>query len=344
MEEHSIEANKLGLYKWLADEGNEADRIKRDTPVMVVMGNPPYSGESRNTGKWIQKLVDTYKLDDKGEKIPDTKWVNNDYVKFIRLGQEFVNKNKEGILAYINDNSFLDSLTFKGMRWNLLRSFDEIYIIDLHGNSRGGITTDGTKDENVFDIMQGVSINIFVKAGKKLPDELADVYHYDLFGVRQDKYDYLITNLLSSLKFSKLKPHGPNYFFVPKDFSLKDEYDKGINIQNIFTLNGVGICSKRDDFTMHCTKESLVSTISNFISLENEVAHEYYKLGKDTDWKILEAKKDLTNSPDFTKIARTIRLLIMCILIKYLEENGTDPETAQNFAHSFFSKIRNIAL
>jgi predicted helicase len=150
--------------RWLSDEANEAARIKREAPVMVILGNPPYSGESSNKGKWIEKLIEQYKKDDTGKTIANTKWLNNDYVKFIRLGQHFIEKNGEGILAFITDNSFLDSLTFNGMRYNLMQTFDKIYILNLHGNSLKQETApDGGKDENVFDIMQGVSINIFVK-------------------------------------------------------------------------------------------------------------------------------------------------------------------------------------
>ena len=159
---------KLAFAKWLTDEANEAATIKRDTPVMVILGNPPYSGESINKGKWIVKQIEQYKKDENGIAIENTKWLNNDYVKFIRLGQHFIEKNKDGILAFITDNSFLDSLTFHGMRYNLLKTFDKIYILNLHGNSLKKETVpDGGDDKNVFDIQQGVSINIFVKIGKK---------------------------------------------------------------------------------------------------------------------------------------------------------------------------------
>jgi predicted helicase len=155
---------KADFAKWLTDEANEAAQIKRDTPVMVILGNPPYSGESINKGKWILKQIEQYKKDENGITIENTKWLNNDYVKFIRLAQHFIEKNGEGIMAFITDNSFLDSLTFKGMRYNLLKSFDKIYILNLHGNSLKKETApDGLSDDNVFDIQQGVSINIFVK-------------------------------------------------------------------------------------------------------------------------------------------------------------------------------------
>ncbi|MCL1945813.1 MAG: N-6 DNA methylase [Chitinivibrionia bacterium] len=157
---------KTPFAQFLANEANEANKIKRDIPVMVVLGNPPYSGESQNNGKWIMNLINEYKKEHSGIKLQEKnpKWINDDYVKFIRLGQHFIEKNGEGILAFINNNGFLDNPTFRGMRYSLLNTFDKIYVLDLHGNSKKKETSpDGSKDENIFDIMQGVSINIFVK-------------------------------------------------------------------------------------------------------------------------------------------------------------------------------------
>jgi predicted helicase len=155
---------EIPFAKWLSDEANEASDIKQDVPVMVVLGNPPYSGVSQNNGKWITDKIEDYKYVDGVHFNEKKHWLQDDYVKFIRYGQYFVEKNGEGILAYINNHSFLDNPTFRGMRWKLLQTFDRIYILDLHGNAKKKETTpDGSKDENVFDIMQGVSINIFVK-------------------------------------------------------------------------------------------------------------------------------------------------------------------------------------
>ena len=152
---------------WLSTEANEANQIKRDAPVMCIIGNPPYSGESTNKGEWIMKLMEDYKKEPGGkEKLKERnpKWINDDYVKFIRLSSHFIEKNGEGILAFINPHGYLDNPTFRGMRWHLLKTFDKIYTIDLHGNSKKKeVCLDGSPDQNVFDIMQGVSINIFVK-------------------------------------------------------------------------------------------------------------------------------------------------------------------------------------
>ena len=133
-----------------------------------------------------------------------------------------MDRNNEGILAYVNNHSFIDNPSFRGMRWNLLRSFDKIYIIDLHGNSKKKeVAPDGGKDENVFDIQQGVSINIFVKTGRKAKNALAEVYHHDLYGRRETKYDYLSSHTVANIPFVKLQPSAPEYFFVPKNYGAK---------------------------------------------------------------------------------------------------------------------------
>jgi predicted helicase len=164
------DAPDLPLFNFLSAEANEANRIKRDAPVMVVMGNPPYSVSSSNKSKWIQNLLVDYKKDLNERNIQP---LSDDYIKFIRFGQHFIDKNGEGVLAYISNNSFIDGLIHRQMRKSLLQSFDEIYILDLHGNAKKKETApDGSKDENVFDIMQGVSINLFVKHNPVRPEPL----------------------------------------------------------------------------------------------------------------------------------------------------------------------------
>lgn len=297
---------------WLSDEADQANAIKRDTPVMVVIGNPPYSGESANKGDWIMNLMEDYKKEPGGnEKLKERnpKWINDDYVKFMRFGQHFINKNGEGILAFINPHGFLDNPTFRGMRWNLLKTYDKIYTIDLHGNSKKKETSpDGSIDQNVFDIMQGVSINLFVKTGKKKKEELAEVFHYDLFGKRESKYDFLTENSLKSIPYKKLQNIAPNYFFVDKDFDEQKDYDKGFSINALFFTNSVGIVTARDEFTIHNTKSIVRKTIETFLNLDDEAARTHFNLGKDVrDWQVNFARTDLQKhfpNPDkFVKIS-----------------------------------------
>ncbi len=285
---------------WLSTEANEANYIKRDTPVMCVMGNPPYSGESANKGKWIMDLMQDYKKEPGGEerlKERNSKWINDDYVKFLRYGQHFIEKNGSGVLAFINPHGFLDNPTFRGMRWNLLKTYDKIYTIDLHGNStKKEVCPDGSKDENVFDIKQGVAITIFVKTGKKNKNELGKVFHYDLFGKRDFKYDFLNENSINSIKYKELPNVAPMYFMVQKNFKAQKNYDKGFSISTLFTLNNVGIVTARDKFTIHESKENIINTINEFLSLEDEDARARFNLGKDVrDWQVNFAKKDLQN-------------------------------------------------
>ena len=205
---------------WLSSEANEANFIKRDSPVMCIIGNPPYSGESANKGEWIMKLMEDYKKEPGGkEKLKERnpKWINDDYVKFLRYGQHYIEKNGSGVLAFINPHGFLDNPTFRGMRWNLLKTYDKIYTIDLHGNAKKKeVSPDGSPDINVFDIEQGVSINLLVKTGNKKPTDLGKIFHFDLYGKRDFKYDFLSENSLKTVNFKELPNIAPNYFFPLK--------------------------------------------------------------------------------------------------------------------------------
>ena len=281
---------------WLSDEADQANAIKRETPVMVVMGNPPYSGISSNNGEWISKLIDDYKYID-GEYFNERKhWLNDDYVKFIRFGQHFIDKNGSGILAFINPHGFLDNPTFRGMRWNLLQSFDKIYTVDLHGNSLKKETApDGSIDQNVFDIMQGVSINLFVKTGIKKPKENGQVFHFDLYGKRELKYDFLLDNSLKTIDFKELKPEKPFMFFVKNENPLILDYEKGISLNELFKIKNTGVCSQRDSISMQNSELELKKVLDDFENLNEIEIRAKYNLSKDgRDWQVNFAKKNVT--------------------------------------------------
>ena len=259
LEEHHEQSGNL-FASYLANESKEADRVKKDVPVMVVMGNPPYAVSSSNKNEWIQNLIADYKKDLNERKIN----LDDDYIKFIRYGQHYIEKNGEGILAYISNNSFIDGIIHRQMRKSLLECFDKIYILDLHGNAKKKETApDGSKDENVFDIMQGVSINIFVKKKSK-SKKLADVYHYDLYGKRDFKYSFLDDNSLKTIKWEKLDYSEPNYFFVKKDFDVKNEYIDSFSTTEIFKLNSVGVVTSLDKVVLADNIESLAYQINNY--------------------------------------------------------------------------------
>ncbi len=234
---------ETSFASWLSAEANEANRIKKQTPLMVVLGNPPYAVSSSNRNDWIQGLIADYKKGLKETKLN----LDDDYIKFIRLGQHFVEKNGFGVLAYISNNSFLDGVTHRQMRKSLLQCFDQIYVLDLHGSARKKESDlEGLADQNVFDIMQGVSINIFVKTGKKAKGELGKVLHCDLQGKRQAKFDFLNENTLKSVKWQVLDFEEPYYFFVPKDFSLQTEYEEGFKVTDLFVTYNSGVKTDRD--------------------------------------------------------------------------------------------------
>jgi len=311
LEEHHKDTGTL-FANWLSTEANEANHIKRDTPVMCVIGNPPYSGESSNKGKWIMDLMQDYKKEPAGKKKlqeRNPKWINDDYVKFMRYGQHFIEKNGEGVLAFINPHGFLDNPTFRGMRWHLMKTYDTIYTIDLHGNSKKKeVAPDGGKDENVFDIQQGVSINFLIKKRDSKLDKLADVFHFDLYGKRQIKYDFLINYSLSSVSFVKVPNMEPNYFMTQKDFRAIKTYDKGFSINDFFQINSAGIVTARDEFTIQFSKRDVRSIIEKFLNLDDDSARKRFNLGKDVrDWTVKGARNDLISSgPDFSNIVKIV--------------------------------------
>ena len=293
---------------WLSAEANEANHIKRDTPVMCVIGNPPYSGESANKGEWIMSLMEDYKKEPGGKeklKEQNSKFINDDYVKFLRYGQHFIEKNGSGVLAFINPHGFLDNPTFRGMRWNLLKTYDKIYTIDLHGNSKKKETApDGNADVNVFDIMQGVSINIFVKTGKKKANELGKVFHFDLYGKREMKYDFLSDSSLKSVNFQELKPEKPFLFFVPKNNKGSKEYEKGFRVDELFSVNVTGVVTARDSFVIDFEKPILKKRMEEFSDInftDDSIRRKFfgnkkegkYLAGDSRGWKMVEARKTI---------------------------------------------------
>jgi predicted helicase len=286
-EAHAMSGLPL-FTQWIAEEANAASDIKKDAPVMVVLGNPPYSGHSANTGKWISNLLrgsDTqtgqktgnyFEVDGQplGEKNP--KWLNDDYVKFIRFAQWRIEQTGYGILAFISNNGYLDNPTFRGMRQSLMQTFDDIYILDLHGNSKKKERCpDGSEDKNVFDIQQGVAIGIFIKRTSK--DGLATVRHADLWGKREifektndenklvgGKYHWLAENDTKTTSWSQLEPQSPMYLYVPQDYMLKTEYGKLWVLTDIMPLNGVGMTTARDHAVIGFEKNTPLEKATTF--------------------------------------------------------------------------------
>lgn len=284
----------------IAEEAKEASKIKNEKPIMVVLGNPPYSVSSSNKGEWIQDLVKVYK---KGLNEQNINSLSDDYVKFIRFSEHFIEKNGSGIVAMITNNSFLDGITHRQMRKHLLESFDSIYILDLHGNSKKKESSpDGSKDANVFDIQQGVSINIFSrKSGEK--KNSGKVYHADLYGKRESKFDMLNNNNIKSIAWQELNYSDPYYFFVPKDFALEEEYNTGFKIDHLFIEFGSGIKFRKDNLLIknHFVIEDVQTLLEEMNTLSNEAIHSKYRFNDTSDWNLNEKKK-LFKSGDMANI------------------------------------------
>ncbi len=257
----------IGLVGAITKESEEASRIKHNTPIMVVMGNPPYSGESFNKGEYAMKLVAKYKFEPGGKvKLQERnpKWINDDYVKFIAFASDLIGKTGEGIVAMITNHGYLDNPTFRGMRWQLVNTFSTLYILDLHGNAKKKeVSPDGSPDKNVFDIQQGVSIMVGIK-NKSTKNKLSTVYRADLYGSRKTKFDWLNTNSLSSIKWDKINLREPSYLFVNKNENIQNEYEKGIKLNELFPVNNVGIVTSRDSFVIDTKRDTLYGRIFSF--------------------------------------------------------------------------------
>ncbi len=300
--ETDINLFTFGLQEALTEEAQAAAEVKRDYPIMVVLGNPPYSVSSQNAsievgtdGKrrktWIGKLLDDYK---KGLNERSFNSLSDDYVKFIRFAHHLIEKNGQGIIAMITNNSFLDGLTHRRMRECLLQTFDHIYVLDLHGSSkRKERAPNGSKDENVFDIMQGVGITLFVKTGSK--KKLGTVHHMDVFGERDSKYEWLDSHDVSNSNWQTLEVSEPNFFFVKKDFKLAKDYEKGLKINELMQVSNVGIKTHRDHVAIAFTRNEIESRIKDFkdASLSDDVIRTKYEIENTRDWNLEEARKSL---------------------------------------------------
>jgi predicted helicase len=328
LEEAEDISGLLGFGQFLSDEAKAANIVKRDLPIMVVLGNPPYSGHSANAsekiivieqgikytiitkkGKRIEKIAgpkgvkikkktfignliqDYYQVDGKplGEKNP--KWLQDDYVKFLRYGQYRIQQTGAGVLAFITNHGYIDNPTFRGMRQQVMQTFSEIYILDLHGNAKKKeVCPDGSEDNNVFDIQQGVSIGIFIKETGKTDE--AKVYHADLWGKREGKYDWLNTREIEKTKWKKVKPDKPFYLFCPQDKNLLGEYDTYWKITDVMKVNVLGFQTHRDEFAIAFERKDIEKRIADLRddSLTEDEIKQKYSLQEQQDWKLSDIR------------------------------------------------------
>ncbi|MFP6316586.1 type ISP restriction/modification enzyme [Helicobacter pylori] len=341
-----------GLNPIFEKELESAQEIKKNEKILIITGNPPYSGASSNEGLFEWEVKATYgiepefqtieieknvKLTDKIKKLlkniqtqkesnskkdlkalkslhskyklqkeKNPKWLLDDYVKFMRFAQNKIESLGHGLFGFISNNAFLDNPTFRGLRRSLLECYDELYILNLHGNARKKEETpQGAKDENVFNIMQGVSINLFVKKAQTTKQK---IHYYDVYGQRAEKYAFLAQNDLNSIEWLEIAPRAPFYLLIPQETLLLDEYEQGFSVQDMFQVGGTGICSKRDHVVFHKDKESLLKLLKDFSTLEPSELRRKYDIGDDSrDWRLNNAIKEVK-----TNIKRLEEYIVSC--------------------------------
>ncbi len=290
----------------LSDESHLAGQVKQKEPILVILGNPPYSGISSNINDWTEKLLKQnldgaqtyYEVD--GEPLGEKKlWLQDDYVKFLRFAQWKIHKAGQGIVGMITNHSYLDNPTFRGMRQSLMNTFNEIYIIDLHGNSQKKETTpDGDKDENVFDIRQGTAIALFVKTKNT---KGCKIYHRDIFGLRKEKYDWLGKKAFKIKDYETLNPKSPWYFFIKRNTEEIEHYTKWWKVNDIFPVNVTGIVTARDGFVIGVDEKEVNNRIMQFrnLRIDDEIIRQTFSLKDTRGWKLPEARKKLANDTEW---------------------------------------------
>lgn len=302
----------IGLQRAIAEEAKQANNIKRQTPIMCVIGNPPYSGISQNNGKWITDKIEDYKYVE-GVHFGERKhWLQDDYVKFIRLAEYMIEQNGEGVLGLITNHGYLDNPTFRGMRWHLMKTFDRIHVLDLHGNSnKKEVCPDGSPDKNVFDIKQGVAIIIAVKRKRdhkaKELKPLAEVRHGELWGTREGKYEQLWDGTTTSLTAMPLPQKAPQYPFVLRNYDSEMPYNAGFSVADLMPSNVTGIVTARDKFVIAFSRQELEARLGRFTDptrTDADIRHEFfgskregkYPPGDSRGWKMPAARKALQES------------------------------------------------
>ncbi|WP_373588959.1 type ISP restriction/modification enzyme [Borreliella afzelii] len=281
-------------------EENELTNKVKEKQILVILGNPPYSSDSKNNNEYILNLVNDYKkIENEPINEKNLKPLNDDYTKFIRFAEHRIESSDEGLLGIITNNGYLDNITFRGMRYHLLSTFDDIYILNLHGSSRKKEKTDdGNIDENVFDIQTGVAIAIFIKyKDKSKKNKLATIYYSSIKGKREYKYKFLNKKNIFTVDFKKLEYSPPNYFFIKKDLKTKDIYDDGISLIDIFNEYSTGVKTHKDKIAIDYTKDSLIDKLKDFVDLSEQDARSKYGIIKDgRDWKLVKVQEFLKST------------------------------------------------
>src|SRR4030067_2003237 len=301
LEMEELSQTELPGMASLSEESHLAGRVKKEQPILVILGNPPYSVSSVNKSDFIEQEMEVYKKDVREEK--NIQPLSDDYIKFIRFAHWKIDRDGKGIIGMITNNSYISGLIHRGMRKKLLDSFDEIYILNLHGNSRiVEKAPNGSKDENVFDIQQGVSIVLFIKKEKK--GKGCKVLYQDVYGLRESKHSYLGKYDIDSTKWIQLQPSEPHYFFVEKDFSHQTKYDKFLSISKVFDQFSFGVTTARDHFVVGFTEEEIKNRMRTFTSnLPDDLVAQTFDFKDTGEWKINTAREQVkrVNWKEFIK-------------------------------------------
>jgi len=338
LEMEELAQSELPGMSSLSEESHLAGKVKKEKPILVILGNPPYSGISANLSEkevtitkgrwyvtnyqiqedkvngyfklvpetkkakreirkkqktWIGELIEHYKIiDGQWLKEKNPKWLQDDYVKFIRFAQWKIDQEGEGVLGFITNHSYLDNPTFRGMRQSLLSSFNEMYILDLHGSSlKKEKCPDGSKDENLFNIQQGVAIALFIK--KREEQKETKIHYSEIWGLRENKRDWLSKNDVKTATWRKLSPKSEFYLFIPRDERQLEAYENYPKMTEIFPLNSVGIVTSRDSFVIDFDKEALKQRIRMFRdeNMPDEIVRQTFNLKDKDNWKLKIARE-----------------------------------------------------
>jgi predicted helicase len=296
----------------LSEESHQAGKVKKSEPILVIMGNPPYSANSANYSEWTEKLLkhdldgaqSYYKVDGQKLQEKNPKLLQDDYVKFLRFAQWKIQKAGRGVVAMITNHGYLSNVTFPGMRQSLMQTFNEIYIIDLHGDSqKKEKSPDGSKDENIFDITKGTAIAIFVKQPHA---KGCKVFHRDIFGRRKLKYEWLDNAAFNPSDYDSLRPVSPHYFFVKQATQGIEHYNNWLSIPDIFPVNSTGIKTHRDDFVVTFKSADLEERLRLFTNrnIPDELVAQTFDLKDNRDWKLADARKKLMSQGDAHQIIK----------------------------------------
>ncbi|MDZ4203523.1 MAG: type ISP restriction/modification enzyme [Bacteroidales bacterium] len=350
LEMEDLEQIQIPGLSSLSEESHLAGKVKKEQPVLVILGNPPYSGISSNINTWTEKLLKQcvdgatsyYEVD--GNPLGEKKlWLQDDYVKFLRFAQWKIHKAGSGVVGMITNHSYLDNPTFRGMRQSLMNTFNEIYILDLHGNSLKKETCpDGSKDENVFDIRQGTAIALFVKQKNR---KGCKVYHADQYGLREVKYDWLNSNDFKQENYDNISPESPWYFFIPRDTDKIKSYLEWKAINKIFPVNVTGIVTARDGLAIDFTENSLRTKIMMFRNknVDDHTIEQAYNVNDNYQWKIAEQREAFRKVADWENYFKEILYRPFDIRHIYYQENIVF-RTRKEVMRHMLEKEKNLSI